>query len=494
MMRWFRPSHPDDTALSRWLDDGAPATGGATARHVATCDRCTRRTDAWLALRKAARALADVPDEAPPGLLDRLRATRMTTPPARVRPIPMGRPAAARHRSLLTAAAVVLVAVGLTWDLWQPDRLDAGLERGRLTVGGAGLRPGTTVSLRYEPIPALAEADSVMVRMRVMTDAIEDAGAVLWAQAVLHREGTAFAGSWPFPRDGALAVAAVDGFDSVTVDANGDRLFLLLAQDSSGRPTVGALFQALTMHSLSLAPWRRLADQRQASRDSVLRAMLRQHHPDTPERWAIDGSVRAEANWVSFLKDFAQRTLALARLDRRLAASSGLPWRTRFAMQQLAEQQEEPEVAAEWEGRLPPRRPPKSDLWDTVALITSRRDTVAARAIVRDPSSADREILMGLFLYLGPYRRPWGRGAGLLSCREVMDAAEAAARRPMPPLHHRRLGLSLREIAELVRLARERDLALAQWCGQDRPWARPAQTPLEARSLRLYWLAPTAGR
>lgn len=491
MMRWLCPSHSDDTALSRWLDDGAPATGGATARHVATCDRCTRRTDAWLALRAAARELSTVPDEAPPALLERAMATRMTTPPGRVRAIPVGRPAAARYRALLTAAAVALVAFGLTWDLWQPDRLDAGIERGRLTVPGAGMRPGTTVSLRYEPIPALAEADSVLVRMRVMTDAIRDRGAVLDAQAVLRREGMVFAGRWPFPRDGALAVAAVDGFDSVTVDANGDRLFLLLAQRSDGRPTVGALFQALTMHAPTLYPQQREAEGWRASRDSVLRALLRQHHPDTPERWAIEGSVRREINGVSFLKDFAQRTFALARLDRRLATVPDLPWRTRFAMHRLAEQQEELEVAAEWGARLPSERPPTLNVWDTAQTIASRRDTAAARALVMNAAYADRELLSGLLLILGPFRRPWLRSAGLLSCREVKDAARAAAERPMPSWNRLRLGLSKREGAELVRLVRERDLALAQACEQDQPWFRPPETPLEARSLRLFFAQPT---
>ncbi len=197
-------------------------------------------------VRGTAQALAsESPAELPPTLRARVLASRAAGTrgilPAS-EPLAYDRPQ--RARWAMSAAAVLLVALGYAWI--GTTESEAGATAGELRFSPAMPRRGDRVQVEYRAVATLGAEHRLVLRARLRTplDQSYNGGMKVVSVASLtrDREGS-FTGEFTLPPDVVFGAFVVEDEPTAHVDDNDGRLWELLVGDGRGTPAFDALDQ-----------------------------------------------------------------------------------------------------------------------------------------------------------------------------------------------------------------------------------------------------------
>ena len=358
--------HPTFDTLSAYADlsefDGARSRVG---RHVARCAPCRKIVDEIRGLGAAAREAET--DGVPAGLWTRIESAavraateeakpRETPPPDAVPwevapslrptrhwPVPSRRSVARVGGGLAVAAAALIAVVFATGRT--PSLLASAPSR--ITMTPFRPAPGSTVHVRFNPTPRLAEYDHLVLVGQYLTDAkyapMDFYFGGRYDSLTTLRRATdgALVGDFTVPAD--FKAASVVVLDPSGQRYEGDGMFswLLVGGDRQGRPVLGSLLAALSLGGLYGSP----------SQAGVLDTLQR-YFPDHPAGFATARRYRGEGIFADMFRFFQGAERKYLKFNAKLEKQPSLDADRLAAMVEFGYEIQEPGEAAKWTRRL----------------------------------------------------------------------------------------------------------------------------------------------
>jgi hypothetical protein len=373
--------HQTASTLSRYADGGlAGMTAKRVAAHLETCADCRAMVASYRELGASARKAA-VPAMRG-GVWERI-AERRGGGERVILPVETaGARVVSRTWVAVAAAVVVIAAAVMTLPL---TRGASAGELGRLTFAPALPKPGTTVSIVYAPIAALAEEPKLELLALYVTRAPysvrnpnapwRPAGRVV---ATLARQiDGRFTATLLLPDSLIYAVFSVSDPSGEIVDSDHRRLWELRTAGADGRPAFSSL-----LASADGTPQGGAMDPRANAAAESLVAI----YPDSAQSWAVQMHVQGSSRVPHWLSVFDQRERRFAKLETSLAKRATISPAEMTAMARIAAMVEDTAAERNWNSRLIAAYPldPRAITamyWRTLQLP---RDSARARLSVMD--------------------------------------------------------------------------------------------------------------
>ncbi len=341
--------HPSEHTLSRYSD--GELTGMRAKRvaaHLETCARCRAVVSSVRALGDSARGAAAPAMRG--GVWERI-AERRSGGERVILPVEAGAgPARSRLWIAAVAAALVIAAIGI---VARPlVRHAAAADRPTLTFSPAFPKPGSSVNVRYQADPLLADESALRVRAaffssylsRDASDYFAPRGVVV-ASLTRNADGT-FGGTLAFPDSAAYALLIVENDDGSQIDSNHCGLFDLVSASPDGRPSfAGLLARAMRGTVACCIPG--TSGRALMAADSLVAI-----YPDSAQSWATKVMVEGSSRIPNWLSVFSSRERRFAKLEKTLAARASISPGEMSAMARYAGMIEDSAASERWRARL----------------------------------------------------------------------------------------------------------------------------------------------
>ena len=249
------------------------ATGnGSLKRHLENCARCRNEVRALRALRSRVSNIQ--PSRPREALLERIRDRIANNEPML---LPSADPSPPRFWQTAASIIAIVLISGIAWAFWPEQTAHGSALYGELRFTPNHLVPGQRIAVEYRPGSILSGVQRVVLRARFRTVIDQPYNYATKQTVATHLTPDArgvFRGAFIVPDSAVYAVFAVENEPGTHVDHNNWRLWDLLSDNQSGKPT----FEALEQQSNDLYG----RSMEEALRVIQKRAAL---YPELPQSW-----------------------------------------------------------------------------------------------------------------------------------------------------------------------------------------------------------------